>query len=148
MTSTGTSFIIENSYNAASGRTNTVVSNSTYGLTGTSGSYSGNILGCGLTRSNTNSDPKVFDLTNDYYIMFARGTVTGGNKDKHSVTDRTSLKVDLQSTIDIVGGGVEKIEPFKSIMIMLSLSRIIMKQFPTHKMNGMTCQKLWTSLIT
>lgn len=125
MTSSGTSFVPENSYNAVSGRTNTVVSNPTDGLTGTSASYTSSILTCELTRSNTNSDPEVFDLTTDYYILFAKGTITGGTKDQHSFTDKTSSVVDFQATKDLAGG-VAMIKPFTSILIMLSVFQIVL----------------------
>ncbi|XP_063444254.1 uncharacterized protein LOC134724876 [Mytilus trossulus] len=115
----------ENSYNAASGNANSAVSNPTLGLSGLSADFTNNIMTCELTRSNTNADPEVFDLTTDYYILFAKGTVSGGTKNQHTFTDKTNVLVDFQSTQDLAGG-VAVIKPFTSILIMLSVSQIVL----------------------
>ncbi|VDI13731.1 Hypothetical predicted protein [Mytilus galloprovincialis] len=129
MTNSAQLFTPENSYNMAGQKINMVVTHPTNGLTDTSASYNNGILTCSLTRSNKNSDPKVFDLTPDYYILFARGTISGGNKEKHSFTAKSSSVVDFQSTKDLSVGSasdVAMIKPFKSILVMLSVSTIVL----------------------
>ncbi|CAG2198396.1 unnamed protein product [Mytilus edulis] len=129
MTNSAQLFTPENSYNMAGQKINMVVTHPTNGLTDTSASYNNGILTCSLTRNNTNSDPKVFDLTPDYYILFARGAISGGNKEKHSFTAKSSSVVDFQSTKDLSGGSasdVAMIKPFKSILVMLSVSAIVL----------------------
>ncbi|VDI68336.1 Hypothetical predicted protein [Mytilus galloprovincialis] len=125
--STGIPFLPENSYNAVSGHTNTIVTNPLDGLSDNSASYSNyNILTCALTRNNTNSDPQVFDLMTDYYILFAKGPATKeGTKLQHYFTATTDELVDFQSTKDLAGG-VAMIKPFTSILIMLSVSQIVL----------------------
>ncbi|XP_071129887.1 putative ferric-chelate reductase 1 [Mytilus edulis] len=125
MTSSGASFNPENSYNAASGNTNSVVSSPLNGLTATGATYADNILTCELSRTNTNSDAEVFDLTTDYYILFAKGTLSGGTKNQHTFTDKTAVLVSFQATQDLAGG-VAIIKPFTSILIMLSVSQIVL----------------------
>ncbi|XP_071129888.1 putative ferric-chelate reductase 1 [Mytilus edulis] len=125
MTNNSVVFSAENSYNAASGNTNAVVSNPQAGILTIGATYANNILTCELTRINTNSDAEVFDLTTDYYILFAKGTLSGGTKNQHTFTDKTDVLVDFQSTQDLTGG-VAIIKPFTSILFMLNVSQIVL----------------------
>jgi hypothetical protein len=36
--------------------------------------YSNSVLNCTFDRTITNSDNQVFDLSNDYYILYAKGS--------------------------------------------------------------------------
>ncbi|XP_071150759.1 uncharacterized protein [Mytilus edulis] len=125
MTNNSNMMVPENSYNLPSGNENSVVSPSVGGLTNPVATYSDGILTASLTRSNTNSNPRVFDLTTNYYVLFAKGTILGGEKRQHFFTDKTDELVDFQSTQDLAGG-VAIIKPFTSILIMLCVSQIVL----------------------
>lgn len=106
MTNSNSAFTVQNSYNT--GRTNTPIApNPTDGLSGTTGSYIGNLFTCSFARTIANSNSQVFNLNNDYYILYARGTVSGGNTiQQHAPSGRSfsAVKVDLQSLTNVCAG--------------------------------------------
>jgi hypothetical protein len=46
----------------------------TNGLSSLMAAYSNSVLTCTFDRTITNSDNQVFDLSNDYYILYAKGS--------------------------------------------------------------------------
>ena len=99
MTDSGGTFNYANSYNAA-GYSRSPITSPTNGLSSLMAAYSNSVLTCTFDRTITNSDNKVFDLSIDYYILYAKGS---GGITQHTASDRavSSVKVDLQSNTDL-----------------------------------------------
>ncbi|XP_052092384.1 ferric-chelate reductase 1-like [Mytilus californianus] len=131
MTNSG-SFSYENSYN--DGHHNILVTNPTNGLSDLVHFYANNIINCTFKRTNSNTDAKVFDLTTNFYMMFAQGKTSGGKKLKHDKYSLSSQKVDLKSVAEVGQGEPSRIKAHGSIAIIawmcfMNIGNIIVRYF-------------------
>ncbi|GFO47869.1 ferric-chelate reductase 1 [Plakobranchus ocellatus] len=99
---TGGQVDVEASYNP--GYSNIPVADPTEGLTVQQVSYDNGILRCEFSKDKLSSDPQMFNLTEPWYIITARGsTASDGTIQQHDSASRfhTSAKIDLSLvTID------------------------------------------------
>ncbi|XP_033740428.1 putative ferric-chelate reductase 1 homolog isoform X2 [Pecten maximus] len=104
------------------GRSYRSLSNKNLGLSAVTGSVTGSIMNCSLTRTMfIPGQPEFFSLQQDWHILFARGQASSGNPTKHVQTPVISAAVvDFQSTSTSAGAGVSYplVKAHGSLMIL------------------------------
>ncbi|KAL3869822.1 hypothetical protein ACJMK2_042455 [Sinanodonta woodiana] len=100
----GTSSGVFLSYNADTGKSNSRNDDPKMGIISSSSSIVDGVFTCSLSRNISINDPKVFNLNDDYYLLFANGRMSGGLKMPHSKDPLPGVspkKVDFQTKIDL-----------------------------------------------
>ncbi|XP_062597599.1 ferric-chelate reductase 1-like [Saccostrea cucullata] len=101
--------VVHQSFNDVT-KSNTRLKQSGLGLSDVSGSYVDGMMICQFSRKKHLPDEKqIFDLNNDYYMFFAYGEASQGEKRRHSLRDLpivSSEPVDLQKHSNIQGKAV------------------------------------------
>ncbi|CAG5120773.1 unnamed protein product, partial [Candidula unifasciata] len=126
-----------------------------YGLSNITGSYSGGVLTCTLSRQTSSNNPNIYDLKQQWYIITARGVAgKAGDLAQHAVADRSvwSSKVDFTDpTVDIsletpdyplvkAHGCLMVITWVLAASIGLTMARFFKKMWPDSKFGGV---KIW-----
>ncbi|KAL3878437.1 hypothetical protein ACJMK2_030787 [Sinanodonta woodiana] len=157
---------VYSSYNP--GKSNSLLDNPTYGVTGTGGKFENGILTCSFDRIKTanlvssgkrkkraaSSSATFFDLNQDWYLMFALGSGTAASKRQHSTSPKVSQKkADLQSVEDLTAAAtVSLVKVHGSMMIVgwilfasigIVLPRFYKPVWPDSKLCG---EKVWFQL--
>ncbi|OWF46377.1 putative ferric-chelate reductase 1 homolog isoform X2 [Mizuhopecten yessoensis] len=106
---TGGSVQVLNSFNAAGAKFNQPIPNNKLGLSSESGSVANGLFTCSFTRKTLSTDNQIYSLNNDYYILLAKGPVSGTALGRHDLTNLplvSAQMADFQSTTDLTGTAV------------------------------------------
>ncbi|XP_048759187.2 putative ferric-chelate reductase 1 [Ostrea edulis] len=115
--------LVHQSFNQVS-KSNTRLKQSGLGLSDVSGSYADGVFTCQFTRKKQLPDEKeIFDLNNDYHMLFAYGVAVDGAKMRHGVRDMPAVSsepVDLQKHSNIKEKAVYFLVKIHGILMIIA----------------------------
>ncbi|CAC5379665.1 unnamed protein product [Mytilus coruscus] len=112
----------------------------------------GNVMRCSLQRAINSTDPKVYDLNSQWYVLMGNGPISSGTPERHEQVPKvTSAKVNVQAFSKVDGGiqtsAVIKIHGCLMIIAWIlfsSIGIILARYFKKHWSDSTWMkQKIW-----